>query len=224
MKGVLIVAEAVARKAPTESNAPKNPKAHKAANTGAPAEAAPTPSVIVKLGEGAIFETAGSGNGFSTLVPPSTKAGSFVANHKTSNDPIETLTDGKLAQGFGPIFGNGIKDGAYKMNLGKPQPVTAITSWSHHQQGKRGAQHITLYGSNSADDPGWNVADTAHFTPLGSLTTEGQTLKDFTALSRRSPDVKPLGTFQWIVWQVAPISKQSENTAFQELAVEVGKN
>ena len=70
-------------------------------------------------------------------------------------------------------------------------------------------------------DPGWNVADKTRFTALGSLTTEGQTLQAFTALSRRAPDGKPLGTFQWIVWQVSPISQQDENTAFQELAVEV---
>ncbi|MCX6854537.1 MAG: hypothetical protein NTV80_06485 [Verrucomicrobia bacterium] len=48
-------------------------------------------------------------------------------------------------------------------------------------------------------------------------------MQTFTALSRRSPDGKPLGTFQWIIWQVSPISKQSENTAFQELSVEVAQ-
>lgn len=31
----------------------------------------------------------------------------------------------------------------------------------------------------------------------------------------------PLGNFQWIVWQVSPVTPLAENTAIQELAVEV---
>jgi azurin len=185
-------------------------------------------AVSIKIGDGALFETTASAKGFSKLVPPSIKSGSVMANQKTSNDPIATLTDGKLAEGFGPVFGNGITDGAYKMDLGKEQPVTAITSWSHHQTDKRGAQRITLYGSNSTIDPGWEVTDKSKFTSLGTLSTDGQNLQTFTALSRRSPDGKPLGNFRWIIWKVAPISDLTENTAFQELAVEVapaaGKN
>ena len=198
MRGVLIVS---AEKPPV---APPRPKA-----------------VTMKIGAGVLFETASSENGFTTLVPPAQKSGNVSANRKTNNDPIGTLTDGKLQKGFGPIFGNGIEDGAYKMDLGKPQPVTAITSWSHHQSGTRGAQRVTLYGSASANDPGWEVADTTRFTSLGTMSTDGQTLEDFTALSRRSPDGKPLGTFQWIVWQVSPVTPLVENTAIQELAVEV---
>jgi hypothetical protein len=65
------------------------------------------------------------------------------------------------------------------------------------------------------------VSNSAKFTPLGNLSTEGQKLEDYTALSRRSPDGKPLGTFRWIIWQVSPTTELDENTAFQELAVDV---
>ncbi|MFT5470483.1 MAG: azurin/lysophospholipase L1-like esterase [Verrucomicrobiales bacterium] len=203
MQGVLTVGE---RKAPKVTPQPNSN---------------PSKTVTKAIGEGVVFETTSSPEGFRTLIPPAKSTGNVVADKRTNNDPIETLTDGKLARGFGPIFGNGIKDGAYKMNLGKPQTVSAITSWSHAQGGKRGAQTVTIYGSAKADDPGWNVADTSRFTPLGTISTEGQKLDAFTALSLRSQKDKPLGEFRWIIWQVSPVTSLDENTAFQELAVEV---
>jgi azurin/sugar lactone lactonase YvrE/lysophospholipase L1-like esterase len=199
MRGVLVVAEKKAAPAPAKAK-------------------------TVKISEGVVFETADSAKGFSTLVPPAMPSGKVLASRRTSNDPIAILTDGKLEEGFGPIFGNGIKDGAYKMNLGKPQSVTAITSWSQNQGGKRGAQSVALYGSASTSDPGWDVNDTSRFTSLGAISTKGQSLEFFTALSRCSADGKPLGDFQWIVWKVSPVTKVEENTAFQELAVEIGKD
>jgi hypothetical protein len=46
-------------------------------------------------------------------------------------------------------------------------------------------------------------------------------LLDYSALSRRNADGKALGTFRWIIWQVSPVTDRQENTAFQELAVEL---
>ncbi len=204
MKGVLVVAERTAAKAAAPVT-----------------DSAPGKSVTKKIGEGVVFETSSSAGGFKILVPPATPTGKVVANQKTNNDPIGTLTDGKLAKGFGPIFANGIKDGAYKLDLGKSQSVSAITSWSHNQGGKRGAQTVTIYGSNSSDDPGWNLADAKLFTSLGTISTGEQKLDAFTALSLRAEKDKPLGTFRWIVWQVSPVTSIDENTAFQELGVEV---
>lgn len=201
MKGVLIVA------------APKAPAHHGG-------HSAHAKSVTMPIGKDVIFETAATVADFTKLAPPAQPSGKIVANKKTNNDPVEILTDGKLAAGFGPVFPNGIKDGAYKLDLGKSQPVTAITSWSYLQTPVRGAQHVTIFGSNSAEDPGW---DTTRFTALGTLSTEGKSLQTYTALSRRSPDGKPLGTFRWIIWQPAPVTELHENTAFQELAVEVAK-
>ena len=179
-------------------------------------------SVSLEVGDGVLFETSPTSHGFKKLLPPPKPHGKITANQKTNNDSLATLTDGKLGTGFGPIFGNGIKNGAYKMDLGKSQPVTAITSWSHQTSGKRGAQTVTIFGSNSPTDPGWNLADKSRFTPLGTLSTGGQKLQNFTALSRHAPEGKSLGTFRWIIWQASPITKASENTAFQELSVEFG--
>jgi azurin len=206
MQGILVVAE---RKAATiEPDAiPDSTPVRKA--------------VTVPIGKGAIFETSSSPAGFKSLVPPPHPSGKVVANTKTNNDPISLLTDGKLAKGFGPIFGNGIKNGAYKMDLGKSQPVSAITSWSYSQGGKRGAQTVSIYGSNSPGDPGWNLGDTGLFTSLGTISTEGQKVDTFAALSLRAEEEESLGNFRWIVWQVLPVTPIHENTAFQELSVEV---
>ena len=181
-----------------------------------------TPSTVSRS-ENTIFETSTSPNGFKTLVLPLKASGEVDANQKTNNDPIASLTDGKLNSGFGPIFGNGTKDGAYMMDLGKVQTISSVTSWSHNQAGKRGAQDIVIYGSNHATHPGWRLSDTTRFTPLGRISTGNKKLEKFTALSLRSPKEKTLGNHRWIAWQVSPVTKLHENTAVQELAVEIVK-
>ncbi len=174
--------------------------------------ASPGTSVTKNLAKNVVFETTSSPRGFKKLPLPSKPSGKITANHKTNNDPISVLNDGMVTEGFGPIFSNKIKDGAYKLDLGKLQDITALTSWSHNQGGKRGAQSLTLYGSNHPTDPGW---DLAHFTKLGTLSTRGQKLDAFTALSLQIPKTR----YRWIIWQTSPVTKADENTAFQELAV-----
>ena len=145
--------------------------------------------------------------------------GTVTANQKTNNDPLKSLNDGKLAAGIGPVFGNGVRNGAYKMDLGAAKSVSAITSWSHNYKGMRGAQKLVLYGSDAATDPGW---DLSKFTPLGTIDTTGEAKAQFTAASLRAAEGKSLGKFRWIVWAVSPVTETGggENTAFQELAVE----
>ena len=204
MQGVLSVAE---RKVATVAVATKTaPVAGK--------------TVTKKIGDGVVFETASTATSFKALIPPSKPSGKVTANQKTNNDPIATLTDGKLANGFGPIFGNGIRNGAYKMDLGKSKSVRSATSWSHSKSGKRGAQTVSIYGSNHPSDPGWEVNDENRFTSLGTISTDGQKVDAFAALSLQAPKGKSLGEFRWIVWQVAPVTVIAENTAFQELSVE----
>ncbi|NNE92191.1 MAG: hypothetical protein HKN23_11135 [Verrucomicrobiales bacterium] len=207
MQGVLTVAK---YEAPTEKRAPKG-KVKKGK------------TITKKIGDGVIFETASTAESFKTLVVPAKSNHKVVASTKTNNDPINTLTDGELEAGFGPIFANSIKDGAYKMDLGKSQSVTAITSWSYNKNGARGNQTVSIFGSNHPSDPGWNLADTKRFSPLGTISTRGQKLDQFAALSIQKEGKKPLGNFRWIVWEVAPVTGKGENTAFQELAVEVAK-
>ncbi|WPJ97286.1 GH116 family glycosyl hydrolase [Coraliomargarita algicola] len=168
------------------------------------------------------IEKVNSPSGFSHLPLPTTPVGRVTANQKVVDNSLETLVDGALAEGFGPVFNNGVKDGAYKMDLGRVQPVAAITSWSYNEGRVRGAQKLSLYGSNATSDPGW---DLSKFTALGTIDTGGASTQ-YSAASLRAPLQQSLGSYRWIVWAPALISNRGggENTAFQELSVELGAN
>jgi hypothetical protein len=89
-------------------------------------------------------EVAPAAGGFRKLPLPAPNTGKVAANPRTQNDPIASLTDGKLASGYGPVFGNGVDNGAYKMDLGRTRTVRAITSWSHYQNQHRGIQKLAV--------------------------------------------------------------------------------
>lgn len=165
-----------------------------------------------------LVETASTANGFKRLPLPEPRARVLSASTKTNNDPLTSLTDGKLARSYGPVFANGIPEGIYKMDLGSAKTVKAITSWTC-QLGKRGAQHLSLYGSVSDQDPGW---DTDALTLIGSIDTRGEKGALFSAASLQANDQQALGEFRWILWQVFPVSSRAggEHTAFQELHVD----
>ncbi len=169
------------------------------------------------------LESSPAPDAFKRVVPPAASAARVTARGDTNNDPGGVLTDGKLAAGYGPVFGNGVGDGAYKMDLGSVRDVSAITSWSYNQNDNRGNQKLTIYGSRSETDPGWNITDPARFTPIGSIDTTRAAFKDpaFIAASLRAPAGASLGSFRWIVWTVAPVTSIGENTAFQELSVDI---
>jgi hypothetical protein len=167
-----------------------------------------------------LVESADNAAGFTKLTLPAKPAGKVLTRSATNNDPPAILTDGKLAETYGPVFDNGIRDGAYKLDLGSNLPLAAITSWSFHQNSNRGAQSVTLFGSNATSDPGWNTADATRFTPLGSLDTTALPAGKFNAASLRARPGQALGTFRWIVWTTTPVTPAGENTAFQELAIE----
>ncbi len=166
-------------------------------------------------------ETASEAKGFTKLVPLPSKDAIVTASEKTSNDPLAILTDGVLNEGYGTVFTNGIQLGIYKMDLGSTKAVAAITSWSFNQDNMRGRQLVTIYGSNSEADPGWNVKDAKKFTPLGSIDTASLPAAKFTAASLRAPSGSPLGTFRWIAWETSSVTEPVANTAWQEFSVEV---
>lgn len=148
-------------------------------------------------------------------------AGTVQANGKTNNEPVASLADGRVAKNYGPVFSNQVATGAYRLDLGTERPVAAITAWSYNQNGNRGAQFWTAYGSTSATDPGWNTADPARFTPIGTVGTASLAPAEFSAVSLRARPGQALGRFRWIVWRVFPVTpEQEENTAFQELSAE----
>jgi membrane-associated protease RseP (regulator of RpoE activity) len=153
----------------------------------------------------------------STDVPP---AKVVVGESHTSNEPIDILTDGKLAKNYGPVFPNNITDGMYKLDLGAVKSIAHVDTFSYNQNNNRGRQRFTLYGSSAASDPGWKVEDARVFTPLVDLDTGKPTPADFVATSLRCSGGRPLGNYRWLVWAVFPVTQDNvENTAFQELQV-----
>ncbi|MGJ8639006.1 MAG: sulfatase-like hydrolase/transferase [Opitutaceae bacterium] len=173
---------------------------------------------FVMSGASVLIESASSADGFKQLSLAASTSGRIAANQKTNNDPLKSLSDGNLAETIGPVFANGILDGAYKLDLGAVKPVTSITTWSSNFKGVRGAQKLTLYGSDSHLDPGWDLAG---YKPLGTIDT-GSIKGKFIATALQADGGTTLGNFRWIVWAVSPISANGggENTAMQELAVE----
>ena len=171
----------------------------------------PTTEVVTELSKTA--------DGFTNLSPPAKSKFKLTTNNETSKEPLSSLTDGKLATNFGPVFANGIVDGMYKMDLGAVKPVSAIRSWSFQQKGSRGVQKLTIFASDSDKDPGWNPKK---YTPVGTIETDAAK-KGFTAASLQSTNGKAIGNYRWIIWAVSPISEArgGENTTFQELGVSI---
>ncbi|WP_404307368.1 right-handed parallel beta-helix repeat-containing protein [Neorhodopirellula lusitana] len=166
------------------------------------------------------LESAATANSFKQLVVHSKPNGSASANPATKEASLSSLVDGKLEMGYGPIFANGVLKGIYRLDLGEPKSVTAITSWSANQGGIRGKQNVTLFGSNAKRDPGWKLDKKSGLTPLGTIDTSSRAAKKFNAVSLKARNGKSLGTFRWIYWQTRPVSSKDENSAFQELQVE----
>jgi len=134
----------------------------------------------------------------------------------TSNMPVATLWDGRLAADYGPVFGNGVVGGVYKVDLGAAVTVSAVTTWSYNQNGNRAAQRFALFGSNAETDPGW---DSSGLTPIAEVDTTGQPVGRFAGTSIRRTAGQPLGRFRWLLWVTRPVTGGGENTAFQELVV-----
>jgi len=170
-----------------------------------------------------MLESAEQAEGFTKLVPSPTPTFKISASTQPSNDPLSSLIDGKLATGYGAVFSNIVRDGAYRLDLLTPKPVGSITSWSFNQEGVRGRQRVTIYGSESATDPGWNTADKSRFTALGTIDTRLVPPSAFQAASLRARPGQSLGTFRWIVWSVSPVTAVGENSAFQELKVDTAR-
>ncbi|MCX5653203.1 MAG: PDZ domain-containing protein [Planctomycetota bacterium] len=150
----------------------------------------------------------------SSVLPAKAVAGGAPTN----NDPIDLLTDGKVANSYGPIFANGIGCGMYKLDLATVKTIAQVNTFS--ALGVRARQNFVLYGSSAASDPGWKVADARIFTPVISVDTSQRMPADFEATSIRYSGGRSLGNYRWLVWAVFPVTQDNvENTAFQELQV-----
>ncbi|MCF7674737.1 MAG: alpha-L-fucosidase [Akkermansiaceae bacterium] len=138
----------------------------------------------------------------------------------TRDGPLDALIDGKVAKDSGPIFANGVDNGMYKLDLAAAKSVGRINTFSSSGR-HRAKQNFVLYGSNAATDPGWEVADTAAFSPIAAVDTRQSEPKEYVATSLRRSDGRPLGTYRWLVWAVFPVNGEigGENSAYQELQV-----
>ena len=144
---------------------------------------------------------------------------SVASRPSTANEPLDTLHDGRLAENYGPVFPNGVVGGMIRIDLGTVQPIAAIRTWSYHQYGKRAHQHLTLYGSDSDEDPGWDFGDPQRFTPIAEVNTLGIAIDRFQATSVQRAGARPLGSFRWLMWVVRPVTSLQENTALQEFQI-----
>jgi hypothetical protein len=148
------------------------------------------------------------------VLPAKATAGGAAIN----NDPIDFLTDGKVVNGYGPVFANGVEGGMYKLDLGSEKNISQINTFS--ALGLRARQNFLLYGSGATSDPGWNIADATTFTPVIGVDTGHGKPTDFEATSIRCSGGRLLGSYRWLVWVVFPVTQDNqENTAFQELQV-----
>jgi len=142
------------------------------------------------------------------------------ADQGTANEPLSTLTDGKLAANYGPIFPNGVTDGKYRLDLGAAKTIAQVNTYSFNLGGKRGRQIFELYGSTAAD-PGFDVASPA-YTLLARVDTTGKDNSRFVGTSIQAANGESLGKYRWLVWLVSPVNEApGENTAYQEFDVRV---
>ena len=129
----------------------------------------------------------------------------------TANEPLGVLSDGKLAENYGPVFRNGVVGGTYKVDLGRDLPISAVGSWSFRQGGVRGRQRFALFGING-QKPKERV-------PLAMVDTVAGPDGTFVATRVQVSDGGVLGSFRWLEWVTQPVTGRKENTAFQEFQV-----
>ena len=135
------------------------------------------------------------------------------ANSETKNESLATLTDGRIAHNYGPVFPNGVSNGVYLLDLGSLKCIAEINSFST-AIGDRGHQVFSLFGSRSTSDPGYDVWDAEKFAFIASVDTRSEPSSRFSATSVRGH----IGEFRWLVWAVEPVNGK-ENTAYQEFDV-----
>ncbi len=141
----------------------------------------------------------------------------LIANLPTNNEPLTSLTNGNLGKNYGPVFGNDVSSGVYKLDLGEAKTIARVNTFSFNQGGNRGAQKFALYGSAATTAPGFDVDAAPQFTLIALVDTTAEKTALFTATSIAREG--GLGSFRWLLWVVSPVTDLQENTAFQELDV-----
>ncbi|MFM7180058.1 MAG: PDZ domain-containing protein [Verrucomicrobiales bacterium] len=140
--------------------------------------------------------------------------GLVVESHpKTQNEPLDTLLDGEAKENYGPVFGNGITKGVYRIAIPADSPrLTGINMVTHSQGGRRGPVALNVFTSNAEKAPGW---DPAAYQPLGGL--DGRKLESGSFNTLRAVFAQPMEA-RWLLIETHPVTASGEHTAFQEIA------
>jgi hypothetical protein len=120
--------------------------------------------LTLNVGDDAYVVTEAVGSaGFKTvaLAPASATvpAKATAGGAPTNDDQLETLTDGKIAIGYGPTFANGVVNGIYKLDLTAVHGIARVNTFSRGRA--RARQNFVLYGSTAAADRRWWIGDSA---------------------------------------------------------------
>ncbi|MEI7902946.1 MAG: family 43 glycosylhydrolase, partial [bacterium] len=137
---------------------------------------------------------------------------------KLSTGAVDLLVDGKVDRACGPTFADGVDTGKVRFDLGENKSIAQVNTYA--SGATRARQSFTLYGSSAASDPGWNVADTALFTPVITMDSRGNWTQ-YEATSIRRSEGKPLGSFRWLIWAATPTMGVigGQNMTFEEMQV-----
>ena len=138
---------------------------------------------------------------------------SITTNPKTANEPLSVLSDGKLADNYGPIFRNGVVGGTYSIDLGKDVTISEISTWSFNQGGNRSRQRMALFGISEK-----NKKERKR-VPIAMVDTTSGLVGKFIASKVKATNGKRLGSFRWIEWTAEPVANPQANTAFQEFQI-----
>lgn len=144
----------------------------------------------------------------------------LLTSETTKNDPVSILSDGKISEGYGPVFANGSTNGIYKVDLEEAKEIKSVTAWSFNQDARRARQAFVLYGSSAPTDPGW---DPKGYLAIAEVSASSSGNDKYLATRILDSKGASLGKFRWLVLRTFPISDFVENTSFQEFQVETMK-
>jgi len=137
----------------------------------------------------------------------------ITTNTPAANEPLTVLSDGKLANNYGPVFKNGVVGGTYSIDLGIDVAVSEISTFSFNQGGNRATQRLTLFGISENDKK------RKKRVPIAMVNSTSEPVGEFSASRVQISNGSSLGSFRWIEWVTEPVTDPQANTAFQEFQI-----
>jgi len=135
---------------------------------------------------------------------------SVAMSRKSGAEPASNLIDGKLGNGYGPVFPNGVMNGVYTLAFNAPTQVREVRSFSHDFGGSRGCQYFTLVG---------RLGERGRRVAICTVDTRGAKPGRHQATVVKAHGGS-MGRFDRLQWEVYPVTGRNENTAYQEFQAE----